>query len=195
MAKGKGKKGIAATSIALGLTIVIVGTILLLQNLNRPVVNQAPQTETTDSSQQEEVNAEDQPLVEEEPATDEVKKADPATLTSVKVEPMDIEVFYTKGTPGFEFAVKRTASGTKYVEFSSPDLVGTKCTNDEGVFVTIVESPSAEEDQATIAEKTTVGDTVYGLSLNDSTCTSDPDLLKTYQSAFKNGFSSLKGTE
>jgi hypothetical protein len=104
---------------------------------------------------------------------------------------MQITVSYVKVNAGFEYYVMRTASGTQYVEFSSPELVGTKCTDDKGVFASIIESPSTNES-TTLSKTTTVDDTKYGLSLADATCTKDPELLKQFQSSFSDAFSLLK---
>lgn len=117
--------------------------------------------------------------------------ADPSTLSSVDIDGLGIKVFYTKGTPGFEYAIKKTTDGTQYVEFTSTDLIGTKCTNDEGVFAMITKNPSASEDQGTVSQTTKVGNDSYGLSLASASCTSNDELLNQYQTGFKNGFSSL----
>jgi hypothetical protein len=195
MAKGKGKTGLIVTIVALGLTLVIVGTIVLLQSLNKPVVSDQATPETTTPTETE-APAEDTPATTDGDETNTPDSTvDPSTLTSIAIEPMRLEVFYTKGTPGFEFAIKRTADRTQYIEFSSPKLVGTKCTDDDGVFATIIKNPTSTENESTISKKTTVGEDSYGLSLAEATCTGNPDLLKTYQSAFDDGFGSLKALE
>jgi hypothetical protein len=192
MAKRQGKNGLIVTIIALGLTVVIVGTIMFLQNLNKQQVEDRSQSvETTETETPAETTPEEETVVDEV----EAPVVDPATLNSIDIEPMAISVFYTKGVPGFEFSVKRTADRTEYVEFSSPDLVGTKCTNDSGVFASIIKNPAASEDQTTLSQKTTVGSDTYGLSLAGENCTSDSELLKEYQTAFANGFSQLKAME
>lgn len=193
MAKGQGKTGLIVTIIALGLTLVVVGTIAILSNLNPPAVTNDPSTANNSS--------ENDTTTEETESTDEnvdeptQPAVDPATLTSVDIEPLAITVFYTKGTPGFDFVVKRSADQTQYVEFSSPNLVGTKCTNDEGVFATIVKNPASSEAQTTFVQEKTVGSDTYGLSLAGKNCTSDETLLDTYQTAFVQGFSQLKAME
>ncbi len=123
-----------------------------------------------------------------------VTEPDPAIFSSIDVSPMAITVYYTKGVPGFQFRVYRTPNGTQYVEFSTDELVGTKCTDDEGVFASIIENPSDVESQ-TLSATTKVGDATYGLSLSNDTCTSDSSLLAEYQTAFKDGFSSLRALE
>lgn len=190
MAKGQGKTGLIVTIVALALTVIIVGTIALLQNLNKPAIsNDATSSESTKDSDTE-VNKEDEATPEETKVT----SVDPSTLTSVDIEPLAITVFYTKGTPGFDFAVKRTADRTQYVEFSSPNLIGTKCTNDEGVFASITKNaPSSVQQTESVKQK--VGDDTYELLLSGKDCTSDIELLKEYQSAFSNGFSQLKAME
>jgi hypothetical protein len=192
MAKRQGKNGLIVTIIALGLTLVIVGTIVFLQNLNKQQVeDQSQSVETTETETPAETTPEEETVVDEV----EAPVVDPATLNSIDIEPMAISVFYAKGVPGFEFAVKRTADRTEYVEFSSPELVGTKCTNDSGVFASIIKNPAASEDQTTLSQKTTVGSDTYGLSLAGENCTSDTELLAEYQAAFTNGFSQLKAMD
>lgn len=190
MAKEQGRTGLIVTIVALGLTLVIVGTIVILQNLNRPAVtDDASKTETS----QEETKPEDTPV--EQTSDDISPDVDPATLNSIDIEPLAITVFYTKGTPGFDFAVKRAADRTQYVEFSSPNLVGTKCTNDEGVFASIIKNSTSSEDENAGTTKQKVGNDTYELALVGPDCTSDVELLKEYQSGFSNGFSQLKAIE
>jgi len=86
----------------------------------------------------------------------------------------------------------RTADSTEYVDFSAPELVGTKCTDDKGVFVSIIQNPSTDEGSATISKTVTVGEDSYGLSLASETCTSDVELLKQYQTSFSDAFTLLK---
>jgi hypothetical protein len=192
MAKGQGKTGLIVTIVALALTVIIVGTIVLLQNMNRPAVtNDASTSETTDDDTDSDIVVEDEDVTPETPTTPEV---DPSTLTSVDIEPLAITVFYTKGTPGFDFVIKRTADSTQYVEFSSPDLIGTKCTDDEGVFASIIKNTkSSIESSGTVSQK--VGFDRYDLSLAGQDCTSNIELLREYQAAFSNGFSELKAMD
>ncbi len=193
MAKGQGKTGLIVTIVALALTLIVVGTIAILSNTNRPAVTNDPLTANNasenDTTTDEVVPAEEEVEVPAEPAVD------PATLSSVDIEPMEITVFYTKGTPGFDFTIERSADRTEYIEFSSPNLVGTKCTNDEGVFATIVKNPGTSASQTTFVKQVTVGSDTYGLSLAGKNCTSDESLLDTYQTAFVEGFSQLKAME
>lgn len=119
-------------------------------------------------------------------------KADPSTLSSVAIQPLGVTVFYAKNTPGFEYEIKKTADGTQYVEFTAQELIGTKCTDDEGLFASIVQNPMSSEDQTTVSETVKVGNDTYGLSLAGAGCTSDGALLGQYQDGFKKGFSSLQ---
>lgn len=116
---------------------------------------------------------------------------DPATLASIDIAPMSITVSYVKGVGGFEYEVLRAQNGTRYVQFTSPDLVGTKCTNDTGVFVSILAGPT-DSEKATLSKVVKVGDTDYGLSLADPTCSPDTAKLQKYQKSFSDGFSALK---
>ena len=193
MAKGKSKTGLIVTIIVLGLVLAVVATILIVQSFNKPEASETTSTDTTSTSS----TSTDKTT---EPSDDTTTVApsdsvDPATLSSIDVEPLSITVFYTKGTGALEFAVKRTADRTQYVEFSSPELVGTKCTDDTGVFASIIVNPSSNTDETTIAQKTTVDDTTYALTLAGKNCASDEALLTKYQDAFKNGFSSLKAMQ
>lgn len=192
MAKGQGKTGLIVTIVALGLTLVIVATIVILQNLNRPAVTN--DASTTDTTKTEETTTDD--ATDETPKTDTpATTVDPATLKSIDIEPLAITIFYSKGIPGFDFAVKRAADRTQYVEFSSPDLAGTKCTNDEGVFASILKNSTTAEADSSATTKKKIGNDTYELSLAGPDCTSNVTLLKEYQTAFSNGFSELKVME
>ena len=125
-----------------------------------------------------------------EPASP-AENLDPESVSSVAIEPLGIVVSYVKGIAGFEYAIYRTNDGTQYVEFMSAELAGTKCTDDAGVFATILKNPPAETDAATAElEKQLDGDT-YALSLPDDTCTSDEALFAQYQAAFRDAFGLL----
>lgn len=133
----------------------------------------------------------------EEPEADadeEEARPDTSSFSSLTIAQMDLEVFYTEGIPGFEYQILRTPAGTQYVEFSSEDIAGTKCTDDAGTFASIIKNPSSSEG-STITATTKIGVDVYGLSLASDTCTGDKSLLSSYQSAFKSGFGSLKASE
>ena len=192
MAKAQGKRGLIVTIVVLGLTLLSVSAVVVWQNLNKDTT---PNTTSETSTPAKDEKPVDSKAPETDKVTSTPSAVDPSTLTSIAVEPLGVTVFYSKGTPGFEFNVLRAGDGTKYVEFSSPQLVGTKCTNDTGVFVSIVKSPKSPEDKTLYADTVTVAGTTYGLSLSDSTCTSDAALLETYQSGFKNGFSELEELE
>lgn len=192
MAKGHGKKGLITTIIVLGVTLLVVGGLVLWQNMNHQAttVTKANDTPAVDTGSAATTNSSTTTATATDTTTP--SEVDPSTLSSIDIEPLNSTVFYTKGTPGFEYAVKRASDGTQYVEFSSPSLVGTKCTNDSGLFATIIKNPTSTEDKSTISKTTTVDGVAYGLSLAGSTCTKDTDLLQTYQTAFSNGFSQLK---
>lgn len=187
-ARKQSKTGLIVTIIVLALTLGVVGGIVFAQNLNK-----TPAADTTQPSEQPNDTPAVQPE-EETPATPtpEEQSIDPKTVSSIAIEPLKIKVFYKKGIPGFEFAVKRTAEGTQYVEFSAPDLKGTKCTDDEGIFASIIKNPTSDEDKATIKKERTIDDTTYGLSLNGKNCTSDVKLFTQYQDAFTYGLSLLE---
>jgi cytoskeletal protein RodZ len=191
MTKGQGKTGLIVTIVVLGVTLLVVGGIVFWQNTHRTTVETTNEPETS----QTDTTKEDTPAATTPTDTDKTSTTpavDPSTLKTIDIDPLGIAVSYTKGIPGFEFAVKRAADKSEYVQFSAPELVGTKCTNDEGSFASIIKNVSSSEDSSTISQKVTVAGTTYGLSLASVDCTSDVALLKQYQSAFSNGFSQLK---
>ncbi len=116
---------------------------------------------------------------------------DPATVATIDIVPMTITVSYVKGAGAFEYEVLRAQNGTRYVEFRSRSLVGGKCTNDNGTFVSIIANPT-DAESATLSKTTTVDGVKYGLSLADATCTSDAAALQKYQQSFSDAFSLLK---
>jgi cytoskeletal protein RodZ len=193
MARTQGKKRLIAAIVVLGIVLLIVGVIVVAKN-----VSQKPATKTTDTSKTSADITKDASTTETDttdPSTTNTTASpsvDPATLTSIDVQPLGIAVSYTKGVGAFNFEVKKTADQTQYVEFSSTDLAGTKCTDDNGLFASIIKNPSSSEVQATITQTVKVGNDTYGLSLAGKGCTSNPDLLDQYQTAFTNGFPSLK---
>ena len=198
MAKKQRKTGLIVTIVILAITVLGVSAFALVRGNSSPSkVTNETSTSALDTTNDEPKDADptDMPTGSEptKPAVDPTKPTvDPATLTSVAIEPLGITVFYSKGTPGFDFAIKKTASKTEYVEFTSTDLIGTKCTDDTGIFASIIKNPSSEEDKTTISETVKVGSDSYGLSLASASCTTNSELLTKYQSGFKAGFSSLK---
>ncbi len=125
------------------------------------------------------------------PADEPELTIDPASVARIDIEPLQLSVAYVRGIPGFSFSADRTASGTRYVEFRSDSLIGTKCTGDQGAFASIIVSPS-EQDSSTLSKTKKIDGTTYGLSLPDETCTSDAALFAQYQTAFRAAFSLLE---
>jgi len=193
MVQKKGRRKLFTAIAVLGALLLIIAVISVVKATmsdNEPSVSTQTSSQDTPSvSDDTEPNNTDQPATSEPVA--EQPAIDPATVATVAIEPMTITVSYLKGVGGFDYEVLRTGSGTKYVQFSSTKLAGTKCTNDEGQFASIIQKPSKDE-ATTLAKTTTVDGTEYGLSLADSTCTSDSELLKQYQDAFSGAFSLLK---
>ena len=191
MAKTQSKKRLIVIIIALVVIALAIAAAVIAMNIDAtpdatdPQASQQPTnlTDTSDTTGADPV---------ETPAPDAAATpaVDPATLNSVTIAPLGITVFYSKGVPGFDFVVKRTADQTEYVEFSTAALVGTKCTNDEGAFASIIKNPGESESQ-TISSTVKVGSDTYGLSLAGSSCTANIELLTQYQTAFTNGFKSL----
>jgi hypothetical protein len=191
------KKLIAAVSVIVALVLIIsvfaiAKTLLLSKSADSSETSSkdAPSTSDEDNDTNAPVSPSPDTTVPEVATESPV---DPSTVATVDIEPVTLTVSYSKGVGGFDFEVLRTPSGTRYVQFSSPKLVGTKCTDDKGAFASIIEKPTADES-TTLAKTTTVDGTAYGLSLAESTCTSNSDLLKQYQDAFSKPFSLLKKT-
>lgn len=195
--RSKVKKTLITSGIVLGLLLLVIGLIVIL----RAMGNTQPQVEDVSSSEEvvkdEPEQTEGRDTVDTIPSsnTDEAKPVfNPDTTATIVIEPLAITVYYTKGVGALSYQVLRTPSGTHYVEFQAESLVGTKCTNDRGVFASILENPTADE-VATLTRTTTVDGKTYGLSLTDDSCTSSPEALKSYQSAFSEGFDLLSRVE
>jgi hypothetical protein len=190
MARLRSKTGLFVTIVVLGIVLVVVVAIVLTKK-PQDVTTTTPASTSKDVSTAKDTTTEtdstDTSSKTQTPAT----TVDPQTLNSIDVGPLGITVFYSKGTPGFEFTVLKTADQTQYVEFTSSDLIGTKCTNDQGAFASIIKNPSTSETQTT-SQTVKVGSDTYGLSLASAGCTANDMLLNQYQDGFKNGFSSLK---
>jgi len=116
---------------------------------------------------------------------------DPTTVSRIDIEPLEISVAYVRGIPGFGFLVERTASGTQYVSFSAEALIGTKCTDDKGVFASIIVNPS-EQDSPTVTKNISVGGVRYGFAPSEDACTSNTTLFTQYQVAFRDAFPLLQ---
>ena len=183
----KKKLIITITILAALLVLIGVGLALLLRPTKLPTHVDAPSTskQTVPTRDTTNVTPSDAPTSSIGPAVD------PQLLKSIDIQPLAITVFYSKGTPGFEFSVLKTADKTQYVQFTSPNLVGTKCTDDQGTFASIIKNPSSNETQ-TVNQIVKVGGDTYGLSIASAGCTGNSDLLTLYQTGFKNGFSNLK---
>ncbi len=202
MARNKKKRSFIIVIIVLAVILITISTIAILNAMKGkekdPFVQKEQSTsntsDTKDSSNQSD-NTSDTTKDDTEPAKDsDAEKLDPSTVATITVEPMAITVSYVKGAGGFSYEVGRTADGRRLVSFSSEALVGTKCTDDAGVFVSILQSPN-ENEKATVSKTTVVDGTTYGLSIASSTCTSDSAALKKYQDSFSQAFSLLKKAE
>lgn len=192
--KSRKRSLITAISILVVL-LVVIGIVALMSSLNKkddPYV-QSQSTDTTNIPT-EDVEDETPPSDEVDPVETDVETVDPATVSTIDIAPLSITVSYVKGIGAFEYEVLRAPNGTRYVEFRSTNIIGTKCTNDAGTFASIIVSPT-DSESATLSKKTTVDDTTYGLSLADATCTTDTEKLEQYQKSFSDGFSLLKKIE
>ncbi len=173
--------------IAIVFVVIIIGLSLWAVATRKPSTDSVTEQQTTtqDSSEKED---DSQVEVEEAPKT----TIDPETLSFIDIEPLGVTVSYVKGIPGFDYSIQRTQSRIEYVEFSSTELAGTKCTNDKGVFASIIKNPESDEDKTLLTSVTKVGEDSYGLSLPTSTCTSNAPLFDQYQASFKDAFGQLK---
>ena len=187
MVQKKARKKLIATLVAVGLLVLLIAAVVVVK-----AMSSSEPPASTETTQQDTPEITDESETTETPAAEPSEPAiDPATVATVTIEPLSLTVSYLKGVGGFDFEVLRSANGTKYVQFSSDRLTGTKCTDDKGQFASIIENPSTDE-AATLAKTTTVEGAAYGLSLADATCTTDSELLKQYQDAFSAAFSLLK---
>lgn len=189
MARIRSKRGLIVAIVVLAVVLLFVGAVALTKKTNQPAAT--PSTNTSKDATATKNTATETDTTDTSAATTTQPSVDPASLKSLDIQPLGVTVFYSKGTPGFEFTVLKTADQTQYVQFTSTDLVGAKCTNDQGAFASIIKNPSTSETQTT-SQTVTVGSDTYGLSLASASCTANPDLLAQYQTGFKNGFSSLK---
>ena len=196
MVQKKGKRALITALSILIVLLAVVGTIVIIKAVNpgksdpytQQTANQNDSDNTADTGDGAVTNP---PADDTDESNTTVPTIDPATVSTIDIVPMNIVASYSKGVGAFEYEVLRRPNGTRYVEFSSPALVGTKCTDDKGTFVSILESPAADET-ATLAKTTVASGTTFGLSLAAATCTSNVDLLKNYQAAFSDPFSLLK---
>jgi len=201
MVQKKGKRTIITALAVLVVLLVLIGTIALIRGLNQDKTDTTAQktsssnTEAADDPSKDSTQAADpaNPDASTDTNTDSTENPapDPATVNTIDIAPMTITVSYVKGIGGFDYQVLRTTNGTRYVEFSSSELAGTKCTNDIGVFASILADPDTNES-TTLTKTTTVDGTKYGLSLEPATCTSNTDKLQAYQKSFSDAFILLK---
>jgi len=159
-----------------------------------------PSTQNShDTSHQQQPQTDTKPSVDstdsESSSVPDISKEDvalaPSQVNTIDVPPLNITVSYKKGVGAFEYEVLRTTNGTKYVEFRSQAVAGTKCTDDQGAFASILVNPSADET-ATLTTQVTIESDIYGLSLASDSCTGDLDQLAKYQTAFRDAFGLLK---
>lgn len=204
MAHKKGKRTLITALSILAVLLIVIGVVALVKAHNAkkdPYVQQATNSSTNSSTPNNtSTNNNSSTATPDDSDANSTHTAnnasnqttpDPSTVNSITIAPMSIVVSYVKGVGAFEYQVLRATNGTQYVEFRSADLVGTKCTNDEGTFASILANPT-DDEKATLSKTTTVDGTVYGLSLADTTCTSDTAKLQKYQQSFSDAFSLLK---
>ncbi|RWZ78857.1 MAG: hypothetical protein EOT05_03880 [Candidatus Microsaccharimonas sossegonensis] len=191
MARLVSKTGLFVAIVVVGIVLVVIGAVLLTKKPQDTAKTNPTDTTKNAPTTKNNPTETDAANVSASATQASATSVDPATLTSIDISPLGIAVFYSKGTPGFTFTVLKTANQTQYVEFASSNLIGTKCTNDQGAFASIIKNPSSTETQTT-SQTVTLGNDTYGLSLSSAGCTSNVDLLNQYQDGFKTGFSRLK---
>ncbi|OJU87609.1 hypothetical protein BGO17_01270 [Candidatus Saccharibacteria bacterium 49-20] len=194
MGKYTGKRTLVTTLSVLAVLLLAIGGVAL----TRLGAKQDPyvQPETSKSQSSQTTQTPDESSSNDSTGANNAQSEyqatiDPATVSTVDITPMSITVSYVKGVGAFEYEVLRAQNGTRYVEFRSSGLVGTKCTNDMGTFASIIANPS-DAESATLSKTTTVDGVKYGLSLADATCTSDGAALQKYQQSFSDAFTLLK---
>lgn len=203
MVRQNGRKKLIIAGAILGVLLVAIGTVAAIKALN-PSNNDPYVKQTASGSVPSEDNASGDASTSDASESSgtsnstqkptETPAVDPATVTTIDVAPMSLSVSYVKGVGAFEYQVLRTPSGTQYVEFKSAELVGTKCTDDEGAFASIIQNPSSSETNSTVSQTVDLDATKYGLALSGTNCTSNVELLGQYQQSFSKAFSLLKKT-
>lgn len=202
MVQRKDRKKWVIVAAIVGVLVVALATVTLIRALNPKSGDPYVQNDTSgavssdDGVSNQDVNAPTEnstDTAQTKPATD-ASTLDPATVSTIDIAPMFITVSYVKGLGAFEFRVLRTPSGTQYVEFTSPELIGTKCTDDKGAFVSIIQNPSSSESNSTVSQTVDIDTTKYGLALSGTNCTANVERLEQYQQSFAKAFSLLKKT-
>lgn len=181
---------IGATLAVLLLVVVIAGVVAVLSQggTKDPYKTNDTQPPVSTPAEPAETSA-----PASRPAQADTPSIDPTTVSTVTIEPLGVIVSYKKGI-GFEYAVKRADAGTQYVDFSNASLVGNRCTNDQGIFASIIKNPTGT-DAAAVTTTKKVGNDTYGLILPGVGCTGDPTAFATYQASFKDAFPLLKPLE
>ena len=184
----KNKTGLVATIVALAVTLLVVIGFTVWDRHNT-----SSDSSTIETTQTEQVPGEtDMPPAEPDPEpaippTD----IDTSNAAWFAIEPLEIEMMHDN-TLAFEYHILRTPEGTQYIEFSTEKLIGTRCTDDKGVFASFIKNPSTDEDKTTVTETTEVNGDTYGLSLAGDSCASDAALLDKYQKGLADFFSLLR---
>jgi len=193
MAKVQSKRRLIVAIVVLAVILLVIGGVVIAQRLNNETSVSSTDSSKDATAQDTESDADESKDTPDIAETTETEPAtvDPETLASIAIEPLGVMVYYSKGTPGFGYSVMKTTDKTEYAQFTSADLVGTKCTNDEGAFASIIKNPSTSESQTT-SKTVKVGEDTFGLSLASAGCTANTELLTKYQTGFEQGFSSLK---
>lgn len=201
MARGKKKRSLIIAITVLAVLLVAIGIIAIVNGMKGKEKDPFVQKEQSTSSTSDTNKSENTKPAENDTSKNggsskdaDAESLDPSTLATITIEPMNLVVSYVKGAGGFSYEVNRTADGRRFVAFSSESLAGTKCTDDAGVFVSILESPN-ENEKATISKTTVVDGKTYGLSVASNTCTSDSTALQKYQDSFSKAFTLLKKAE
>lgn len=193
MGKNTGKRTLVTTLSVLAVLLLVIGAIALfrLNAKHDPYVETPAPSDTSETTKTSDDASSSDSTSSTTTQTDTQSTIDPTTVSTIDVPQMEITVSYVKGVGAFEYAVKRAQNGTRYVEFSSASLVSGKCTNDNGIFASILANPT-DAESATLSKTTDVDGMKYGLSLADATCTNDAAALQKYQQSFSDGFSLLK---
>jgi len=124
-------------------------------------------------------------------STSQPTPPDPSTIKQLHIAQLGLVIDYANTLPGMSYSIGKTTAGTTYVQLSNTQLIGDKCTDDDGVFATILKDPTVT-DSVTVSMVTKVGDVTYGLALPSGACTGNLALFNQYQASMKQDFSFLR---
>lgn len=188
--KSGGHVSIGRRIVFIGIAVVVgvallTGGVLLLRHPKSS-------DQTTASSSNTSVSSKKTDAAKKTTDTDTTKVStptapDPSTIKQLEIAQLNVVLGYSNTLPGMSYSIGKTTAGTTYVQLANDQLIGDKCTDDEGVFATILKDPSST-DNTTVSTTVKVGNDTYGLALPSDACTADQDLFDQYQTSMKQNF-------